>query len=342
MKHLGVALCVSLVGCALFVAGCALPGDATPVVKMGLIAPFEGLGRPLGYAVLPAVERALAEANTSGQLGRYRVALVALDDDLYGPAALAQAKALAQQADVVGAVGLWSDDTAGAASPVLSDTGIPALLAAPLSAELTGVYSLCPSLAEMAAGLLGEAARIGEPTVIAGPPTALAAALETAAPGLVRICADGLAACPTPCMSEAGSAGAPVPCRSTVVFTDDAASAGDDLARWRSLGWQGVLLGGPELARPWLLGRAGSTAEGARAIVCSYPSAIPETGDAAVDNEARLAYAGTRALLGALARDIAAHGRPGRAGVGAEVAKELPAANLIWLRVENGRWIAAK
>ena len=44
-------------------SACAMPGDAAPVVKIGVIAPFEGAGRPLGYAVLPAIKAAAAEAN---------------------------------------------------------------------------------------------------------------------------------------------------------------------------------------------------------------------------------------------------------------------------------------
>ena len=46
-----------------------MPGDAAPVVKIGVIAPFEGAGRPLGYAVLPAIKAAVAEANASGDTG---------------------------------------------------------------------------------------------------------------------------------------------------------------------------------------------------------------------------------------------------------------------------------
>ena len=76
-------------------SACAMPGDAAPVVKIGVIAPFEGAGRPLGYAVLPAIKAAAAEANASGELGRYQVVVVAFNDDLHGPTAAAQAQALA-------------------------------------------------------------------------------------------------------------------------------------------------------------------------------------------------------------------------------------------------------
>ena len=92
-------------------SACALPGDAAPVVKIGVIAPFEGAGRPLGYAVLPAIKAAVAEANTSGKLGRYQVMVVAFNDDLHGPTAAAQAKALALDPEVLAVVGPWSAET---------------------------------------------------------------------------------------------------------------------------------------------------------------------------------------------------------------------------------------
>ena len=107
-----------------------MPGDAAPVVKIGVIAPFEGAGRPLGYAVLPAIKAAVAEANASGKLGRYQVMVVAFNDDLHGPTAAAQAKALALDPEVLAVVGPWSAETAAAAAPILAEAGLPVLAAA--------------------------------------------------------------------------------------------------------------------------------------------------------------------------------------------------------------------
>ena len=110
-------------------SACAMPGDAAPVIKIGVIAPFEGTGRSLGYAVLPGVKAAAAEANASGDLGRYRVLVVAFNDDLHAPTAAAQAQALALDADVLGVVGAWSAETAAAAQPILAEAGLPVLVA---------------------------------------------------------------------------------------------------------------------------------------------------------------------------------------------------------------------
>ncbi len=107
-----MAVCSLLFAVCFLLAACALPGDAAPVVKIGVIAPFEGAGRPLGYAVLPAVKAAVAEANASGKLGRYQVMVVAFNDDLHGPTAAAQAQALALDPEVLGVVGPWTAETA--------------------------------------------------------------------------------------------------------------------------------------------------------------------------------------------------------------------------------------
>jgi ABC-type branched-subunit amino acid transport system substrate-binding protein len=109
-------------------SACVLPGDAAPVVKIGVIAPFEGMGRPLGYAVLPGVKAAAEEANASGELGPYRVLVVAFNDDLHAPTAAAQAEALALDPDVLGVVGAWSAETANAARPILARAGLPVLI----------------------------------------------------------------------------------------------------------------------------------------------------------------------------------------------------------------------
>jgi ABC-type branched-subunit amino acid transport system substrate-binding protein len=109
----------------LVLAGCNLPGNAAPVVKLGVVAPFEGRGRALGYAILPAVKSAVAEANAAGAFGRYRVAVVAFNDNLDPATAGQQASALALDPDVIGVVGPFSPETAAAARRILAGSGIP-------------------------------------------------------------------------------------------------------------------------------------------------------------------------------------------------------------------------
>jgi hypothetical protein len=231
-----------------------------------LIAPFEGVGRPFGYAVLPAVKAAIAEVNASGQLGRYRVALVALNDDLDPRAAAAQARTLAQDPDVIAVLGPWESATAQAAAPILAQAGIPTLVVAPMADPRAGVTSLCPSSPQITVAL---GAKEGQ---------------------------------------------------------------------------TGALQGGPDVFRPWLIGRAGAAAEGTLAAACApVGMVVPvDTGeDASLRHAAALADYGARALLRALSADIASHSRPSRAGVAVALAQGAIAPDLIWYRVANGQWVMA-
>ena len=58
-------------------SGCA---SVQPVVKVGLVGPFEGANRAVGYDVIYSARLAVREINEAGGIGGYRVALVALDD----------------------------------------------------------------------------------------------------------------------------------------------------------------------------------------------------------------------------------------------------------------------
>jgi len=106
-------------------AACALPWNAAPVVKVGVIAPFEGAGRPLGYAVLPAIKSAVADANASGELAGYRVAVVALDDSLDPALAAQQARALSLDPDVLAVIGPFTEARAELVEAVLAAAAVP-------------------------------------------------------------------------------------------------------------------------------------------------------------------------------------------------------------------------
>lgn len=139
-------LLFALSGC---LSACTAPGAAARVIKIGVIAPFEGLGRPLGYAVLPAIKGAIADANAGGALGAYRVALVALSDDLDPATAAAQAQVLAADPDVVAILGPFDSAAAQAVVPVLGQAALPLLAVAPITAPPVGARSLCPAPAEI-------------------------------------------------------------------------------------------------------------------------------------------------------------------------------------------------
>jgi ABC-type branched-subunit amino acid transport system substrate-binding protein len=98
-----------------------------PVVKIGLVAPFEGRERPVGYDVIYSARLAVREVNQAGGIGGYRVALVALDDS--GDPELARQTAVALTVDpqVVVVIGHWLPQTTAVAQPIYTAAGLPFL-----------------------------------------------------------------------------------------------------------------------------------------------------------------------------------------------------------------------
>ena len=96
-------------------SSCAGLGSTRPVVKIGLVAPFEGLHRHLGYDVLYAVKLAVRECNAAGGVAGYMVELVALDDGNDPAQAPLQARKMIVDTDVMGVIGHFSDEAALAA-----------------------------------------------------------------------------------------------------------------------------------------------------------------------------------------------------------------------------------
>ena len=283
----GYSSLLLLFGLFCCLAACTAPGDAVRVIKIGVIAPFEGLGRPLGYAVLPAIKGALADANASGTLGSYRVALVALNDDLAPTTAAAQAQVLAADPDVVAALGPFDSAAAQAVAAVLGQAGVPLLLAAPIAAAPPGVRSLCPE------------------------PESIQSEVK------LRVA-------------------------NKLLTNASASKSGEEVRGRYANGWRGVLIGGPDLARPWIIDLAGAAAEGSQAAMCDLAALGAEPGqggDAALAQEAALAEAGARILLQALAETISEQGSPTRAGMTQTLAAQTIEPRLAWFQVSAGRWV---
>ena len=100
---------------------------APPVVKIGLVAPFEGQNRPVGYDAIYSARLAVREINEQGGIGGNYVALVALDDS--GDPQLAQetAHSLVLDPAVVAVIGHGLPETSAAAQPIYEEaktTGI--------------------------------------------------------------------------------------------------------------------------------------------------------------------------------------------------------------------------
>jgi len=109
-------LLVLLLALTLALSACRFPGSTEPLVKIGLVAPFEGRFRARGYEALYAVKLAIRQWNESGA-GSYRVELVALDDGGDPVLAAQQVRELAVDADVLGVIGHLSQESTLAAAP---------------------------------------------------------------------------------------------------------------------------------------------------------------------------------------------------------------------------------
>ena len=115
---------------SLLLGACLLPGSTPPVIKIGLIAPFEGPSRPLGYSVLNGVRLRLQQWNEAGHSPR--VELVALNDNGDPDLAVQLPAQLAIDPDVLLVLGPPQGHTALAVLPELSKHELPALSLAPL------------------------------------------------------------------------------------------------------------------------------------------------------------------------------------------------------------------
>ena len=165
-----------LAGCLIRVSLGRSP-NAPEVVKLGLIAPFEGPSRPLGYAVLQAVRLRLQRWNEGG--GVPRVELVALNDD--GDPALAARLPgqLALDPEVLLVLGPPQGQTALAALPGFQAHALPAISLAPLPDAST----LAPPTALGPSGAQGHLGTVVVP--FAGTAETVRLALAGQAPGAV-------------------------------------------------------------------------------------------------------------------------------------------------------------
>ncbi len=107
--------------CFLLVACQSIP----PIIKIGLVGPFEGRQRQIGYDVIYSARLAVREINEAGGIAGYRVALVALDDGGDTELAQATAESLILDPAVVLVLGHWLTETTAVAAPIYAAADIP-------------------------------------------------------------------------------------------------------------------------------------------------------------------------------------------------------------------------
>ena len=115
----------SLVPLSLLVLSLAACSNVPPVIKIGLVGPFEGRQRQIGYDVIYSARLAVREINEAGGIADYRVALVALDDGGDTNFAQATAESLTLDPAVVLVLGHWLTETTAVAAPIYAAADIP-------------------------------------------------------------------------------------------------------------------------------------------------------------------------------------------------------------------------
>ena len=90
-----------------FLMGCSDVKGVDPVIKIGLVAPFEGNNRHIGYDVIYSARLAVREINEKGGIRGYRVSLTTFNDYQQSAEALRVAEALIIDASVVAVFGNW-------------------------------------------------------------------------------------------------------------------------------------------------------------------------------------------------------------------------------------------
>lgn len=98
--------------------------ETAPVAKIGLVAPFEGRQRDVGYDAVYAARLAVREINARAARDGLRLELVALDDSGEVDLARQSAASLVLDPAVVAVVGHWNEETTEAARQLYADNDL--------------------------------------------------------------------------------------------------------------------------------------------------------------------------------------------------------------------------
>jgi ABC-type branched-subunit amino acid transport system substrate-binding protein len=134
------SLLLSISLCCLAVLLTACSASTQPVVKIGLVAPFEGRFRSIGYEAIYAARLAIREINTKGGINGQRVELVALDDRGEPDKALEAARQLVLDPQVVAVIGHLRPDSTDAAMQIYCEAGLPVIAFENATSKCEGAF----------------------------------------------------------------------------------------------------------------------------------------------------------------------------------------------------------
>ena len=320
----------------LFVLGgllssCAVGLRSTrPVVKIGLVAPFEGLHRHLGYDVLYAVKLAVWERNAAGGVSGHEVELVALDDSNDPAQAPLQARKMMADSDVMGVIGHFSDEAALAALDEYHRAGLALITLVAADAvteqgypEVFRLYARNDLLGAEAARYVVEELGMHRLAVLRGSDDLADAFIQTVELLGATVVLDA-AVDLTFHASRFTSA-------ELIFFSGGAVEGGEVIARARGAGVEAIFMGGSGLDSPQLGQIGGEAVRGTLYITAApringgarfpadFVAGYRALAGCLPGSQAILAYDATSVLLEALARAIESRGSPARDAVVAEL-----------------------
>ncbi len=273
---LRVVCCLGLAaGLLLLTSSCAVPGRVRPTVKIGLVAPFEGRYRYVGYDVIYAVRLALQQANQDGGVSGYGIELVAYDDGAQPAMAAQQARKLDVDPAVVGALGHFRAATTAAARDVYAEARLPLLVPTDFKFQVAdgeALYTLGPLARRLALPLVDRAAqRAGdEAVVLLSDGGVFSEALRQAARRR------GLELSSQSPDAEDWRREVVTLAPAVVLCDLDPVRAGEVVSALGECGWRGHVLGGPSLAAADFAAVAGSAAAGSEFLTpWPFPPDVP-------------------------------------------------------------------
>jgi branched-chain amino acid transport system substrate-binding protein len=307
-------------------ASCACSSrlSVKPTVKIGLVAPFEGLYRPLGYEALYGAKLAIRERNRAGGVAGYLVELVALNDDQEPASAAQRAREMVVDPDVMGVIGHLSEQTTLAALSVYQESGLALVIPFTSRGSLTGDNH------PRVFGLSAESRAVG----------AVAARYAVLEAGAARIAiVGGEAALAESFIATSRSFGAEVEVLSVppggdyivdlvsgtvdlVFLAGEGIESAEFVRELRAAGSPVSIVGGPGLDTPEFVQVAREAALGTVYVSLSPPLSDSSFADAYEKEwgsrpgpRAALSYDAAGLMLEALARCIGVDGSPSREGV---------------------------
>ncbi|MBL7184401.1 MAG: branched-chain amino acid ABC transporter substrate-binding protein [Anaerolineae bacterium] len=309
------------------ISSCAVLGSTRPVVKIGLVAPFEGLHRHLGYDVLYAVKLAVRERNAAGGVSGHKVELVALDDSNDPAQAPLQARKMIVDTDVMGVIGHFSDETALAAVDEYHRAGLALITQVAADAvtergypEVFRLYARNDLLGAEAARYVVEELGMHRLAVLRGDDDLADAFLQTAELLGAAVVLDADVG------GQAWLADLKAASPELVFFSGGAVEGGEVIARARGSGVEATFMGSSELDRSQLVQIGGEAVRGTLYITAApkinvgdFVTGYQSLAGRLPGSQAIMAYDATRVLLEALARAIELQGRPVRDAVVAEL-----------------------